>query len=222
MTYKRNPKPRKILLKTKDFSYPIVDTMVLSRPTKIKEASFFKTVLSRRSANSFNGISGLRLSQLLYFSAKAFEIGFSDTGDMISRRPAPSAGGIHPIDIIVWSPSIEPGLHYYNPVDHSLNKLSLNPSLINKFVEQTHSIKDSSKKATILWMIAHKYRTNAKYNNSESLVWRDAGCLLYCLNLVAAALNIQCCLLGSLGEPYISNLFRKHGKVEGVGGCLVG
>jgi hypothetical protein len=56
-------------------------------------------------------------------------------------------------------------------------------------------------------------------NNSESLIWRDG---LYCINLVSAALEIQCCPIGSLGEPYVSKLFKKHGDVQGIGGCLVG
>jgi SagB-type dehydrogenase family enzyme len=218
----RNPTPRKRYLKVTHFQYPIVNTVPLIRPKRLKEVPFFKTVLSRRSSSSFGRISGSKLSQLLYYTTKNIEIGFLESGNLWAKRPSPSAGGIHPIDIIIYDPSQGPRLYYYDPVEHSMSELRLEAKETSRFIKHVRSIKTDSGNAIILWMVAHKYRTNAKYKNSESLIWRDAGCLLYCINLVSAALEIPCCPLGSLGEPFISGLFRKHGEVEGVGGCLVG
>jgi SagB-type dehydrogenase family enzyme len=131
---------------------------------------------------------------------------------MWSKRPSPSAGGIHPIDLVIYDSSRGPALYYYNPLDHSLNELDLNKDEIIDFVNHVYGSKVNSKKSTIIWMVAHPNRTNAKYQNSDSLVWRDAGCLLYCLNLVCNALKISFCSLGTLGEPYISRAFKCMGK----------
>jgi hypothetical protein len=76
--------------------------------------------------------------------------------------------------------------------------------------------------ATILWLAAQFDRTMARYENGESLVWRDAGCFLGTLDLTAEALGMSFCQLGLTGEPWISQTLGSGHRVVGAGGCLVG
>jgi hypothetical protein len=75
--------------------------------------------------------------------------------------------------------------------------------------------------ATVVWFVAHLQRTEAKYKNPESLIWRDAGALITTIQLVATAIKIRSCPIGTLGEPFFSKLFTK-GNVISAGGILVG
>jgi hypothetical protein len=76
--------------------------------------------------------------------------------------------------------------------------------------------------ARMLWFGAQFERTLSKYENGESLVWRDAGALLATLSLVAECLSLNCCAIGITGEPFVSGMFGKDSNVVGVGGLLVG
>ncbi|WP_235942100.1 nitroreductase family protein [Pontibacter fetidus] len=162
------------------------------------------------------------IGDLLWFTSKVMEVEMLESGFLWTHRPTPSAGGRHPIDILVSLPSEFGSRSFcvYNPLDHSLNELEVDASDLNALIEHTDNILTIGN-ATILWFVAHSYRTSSKYENSESLVWRDAGALLYCHQLVSQALGIRCCPLGSLGEPYVSNLLGGD-TLYGVGGCLLG
>ena len=218
-----NPIPRKVVKKIKAFEYPITATKFLSKPRPDSEVKFFETILNRRSQRVFAPINEGNLSALLYYSAKTLNTNFSKEGYLWSNRPTPSAGGIHPIDIIVCTiGKLRSSISYYNPIDHSLNTLELDDKKVALFIKHTNEILPGGEQGVILWLLAHEYRTASKYRNHKSLVWRDAGCLLFCLNLVSSALKLNFCLLGSLGEPHISDMFKEYGQVYGVGGCIFG
>ena len=219
----KNPSPKKTQSKILPFSYPIVSIDKLRVPLHQSDTLFLETLSSRRSERNFRKLKKRQLSDLLYYSARTVKINGTKDGNLWFQRPSPSAGGLHPIDIIVCIPKKDDySINYYNPIDHSLNRLKLDTGLVANFVKHINEIIPTHNKSTILWLVAHEYRTATKYINPTSLVWRDAGCLLFCINLVSTALNMRCCILGSLGEPNISRLFKKFGDVYGIGGCLIG
>lgn len=218
-----NPSLKPIRTKSVPFSYPIISRELLERPTSFTDRTFIDAVLGRKSSRSFARISVDQLSTLLYLSCKTLAVNTDFEGNEWQHRPVPSAGGLHPIDLVVGVPQKKGyTLNYYNPICHSLDRLKLNPEVSRSFVAQINGVVPTNNVAVILWMIAHPSRTSAKYASSLSLVWRDAGCLLYCISLVSSALGIKCCPVGSLGEPFVSRLLKPYGKVFGVGGCLVG
>ncbi|SEM10533.1 hypothetical protein SAMN05518845_11692 [Variovorax sp. YR750] len=75
--------------------------------------------------------------------------------------------------------------------------------------------------ATLLLLVAEPGKTAAKYFNSESLVWRDAGVLLGYLSLAAEALGLAFVPLGITGDPWAGKLVDESG-LAGVGAALVG
>jgi SagB-type dehydrogenase family enzyme len=155
-------------------------------------------------------------------SSKVISCEIQEDGYISSHRPAPSAGARHPIDLIISLPNnFENDLYYYNAFDHTLNKLEVEKILVSSFMNHINDI-ISIDDGTIIWFVAHPERTESKYENAQSLIWRDAGALIYCLQLTCTAFKINSCPIGSLGEPFISKMFEERGQVIGVGGLLLG
>jgi hypothetical protein len=68
----------------------------------------------------------------------------------------------------------------------------------------------------VLAFVAEPGRTAAKYEDSDSLVWRDAGVLQGMLCAVAPAVGLEVCLLGPTGDEWVSRL-AGEGQLRGVG-----
>jgi SagB-type dehydrogenase family enzyme len=217
-----NPTPKKDEDKAIVFNYPITQILELTKPRDIESINFWEVIENRRSTREFRELSLDEISNVL-MSAKVKEIFVQNDGYILTHRSSASAGARHPIDIIVLSPILDSfkSFYYYNPFLHSLNKLGFESNIIEQFQDHINSILFSDK-ATIFWFVAHPDRTEAKYLNALSLIWRDAGALINHIQLVCTALNINSCALGSLGEPFISKLFSSIGEVYGVGGILLG
>jgi len=214
-----NPFPKDIENTVRPFGYPIKQTIRLKAPTANREMNFFDIVHQRKSLRNLTALSDAQIHELLWYSSKVLSVHYQNNGYILSHRPAPSAGARYPIDLIVIFPCKD--VAYYNPFEHTLNFLSLDQSVIDsliKHIEDSITIND----APLLWFIAHPDRTNAKYGNADSLIWRDAGAYTYCVQLAATALGIGSCAVGTLGEPFIHQLFSSYGDVISAGGLIVG
>lgn len=217
-----NPEPQKDIGNVPQFTYPISETVRLAIPTVFPSTNFIDVIQERKSCRDFKGLSIDQLSNLLWLSCKVKDIAIDSTGYILTHRPSASAGGRHPIDVLVLSPILgNSTVYYYNPFEHTLNKLYL----VDTDVAELQSHVNESIAlggATILWLLTHPARTTAKYNNAVSLIWRDAGALIHSIQLACTFLNTNSCALGSLGEPYISNIFSKIGEVWSAGGIVIG
>ncbi len=182
--------------------------------------AFSKVITNRQSTRKFRPVSKEQISELLWYTAKVKSLQVQDNGYILTHRGVPSGGARHPIDIIAYDPKMFGNAHfyYYNPFDHSLNQVvnTHTAPLINH-VNQIVPIDDG----TLLWFVAHTQRTAAKYENSESLIWRDSGALINSMQLTCTALSLNSCPIGSLGEPYISDFFGVP-DIFGAGGIIIG
>lgn len=188
-----------------------------SRPNATRDLS--EIVQTRRTRYGFDPLTLVDLSRLLTLSARVQLEVPSELGFPLSYRPAPSAGGIHPIHLVVHRPD-SACLCRYDAFGHSLCELqtpSVQPASVRselcQIVEGEH--------ATLLLMVAEPGRTAAKYADHTSLVWRDAGVLLGVLAVAAEALNLNFVPLGVTGEPWASVLVEQPG-LFGVGAAWVG
>ncbi len=79
-----------------------------------------------------------------------------DNGYILSHRGTPSAGARHPIDIIVIDAAllVSNELHYYNPLEHSLNRFTISQDDTTAFIAHINEVVNIIK-ATILWFVAH-------------------------------------------------------------------
>lgn len=216
-----NPKPKKTIQEFVPFDYPISSKKRLKRTFDKKERDFLDVLLTRRSSTEFGSISLDTISELLFLSNNIQQIGIDESGYLISKRTVPSAGGRHPVDILISLPSEDKRLlHYYNPIEHSLGELSLSQENLKYFFEDVN-MNLPIDKGCLIWFVIQRNKTETKYTNPESLYWRDTGALLYCLQLVANYLNLKSCPLGGLAVSSFDKLFDVKNLLSG-GGLLIG
>lgn len=218
----RCPRPRKREIAVKDYVYRTVRPRSLTRDVLRLRVDFFDVVDRRRTRRNFGAVSERQLSSFLWWTAFTRMAVRQKSGFILEYRPTPSAGGRHPVDLmIVRRQGSRWRAWLYEPMTHHLLLLDVRYQLLCRLVEQANQLV-SVKRATIIWFVSQPERTASKYVNSESLVWRDAGVLIGHMALVAEALELSFCPLGTTGEPIVSTLLGGGGQVAGVGGCLLG
>lgn len=173
----------------------------------------------RRTKRTFNGISDSQLGQLLWRCAHTQAIADSDYGFDLEQRPTPSAGAIHPIHILVHRQDAD-NWRRYDSRRHGLVDVLRSREVFEGLDEQCNQTLPATD-ATRILLLAEPGKTSAKYQHSESLIWRDAGVLLAVMALIAEALDYSFCPLGITGEPWADRL-APSGILMGVGVALVG
>jgi SagB-type dehydrogenase family enzyme len=114
-------------------------------------------------------------------------------------RLSPSAGALHPIEVLLVIGTVNPRIARYDPLGHSLDLLRLrDASAMHDLLAKVREIVPQANGTTIV-LVGDERRVGAKYENPESLFWRDAGALLQTMSLVATANRLACCFLGILG-----------------------
>lgn len=219
----KNPIPRKKIEEIYHFKYPTNKKVELTKDFPERDQNLFEIIHKRTSKKDFKKHLNLnRISELLWYTSKTIDIKTFDNGKMIwTHRPAPSAGGLHPIDLIVSLPNKKLNRFFslYNPIEHCLYTLDLNKNLVKNFFEHIDDI-INIQNSFIIWFVVHPQRTKVKYKNAGSLIWRDAGAYIYCIQLVCTALDLNSCPVGSLGVPFVNKLFGED--TVGAGGILIG
>lgn len=218
-----NPEPLKEIKKIPTYIYLLDNVLSLPQTNAELNISFAEVILGRQSTRIFKKIDLQQISNLLWYSAKVRKALISEEGNLITHRSSPSAGGIHPIDIFISSPNSisKRDLQFYNPFTHSLAKLKVDDKLLIQFYKHINKCLPL-KNSTLIWFVAHKERVAAKYKNPDSLIWRDAGALIMSFQIVASGLNLHSCPIGTLAEPFLSNLFDKPNTIISAGGLLIG
>lgn len=217
----KSPKPKNINDEFHPFKYPFSTKTKLNRDFKAREGVFLDFLLTRRSSQKVGYISLEDITELLYYSNKIQSISIDDSGFLISKRTAPSAGGRHPIDILVSLPSESTRfLQYYNPIDHSLSELSISIEIQQSFFKEINKNLPLGD-CCLIWFSIQTKKTQSKYENAESLYWRDAGALLYCIQIISNYLGFKSCPLGGLAVKSFYDLFKTNNLISG-GGILIG
>ncbi len=209
------------LLSTKDYSpkdWPIEATLPLPIDIDEPNSRFVDALKFRRTRRDFAPLDYKSLGVLLSLTIRVQQIGNSDLGFPLTRRPPPSAGAIHPIHLLLANPHSKKWVRY-DPFQHALIELitNIDPGEVRLKMEEVLSAPD----ATLLMFVAEPAMSAAKYGNPCSLVWRDAGILQGYMALGAEALGLNFCLLGVTGEPWVGQLFEQKFLV-GVGVAFLG
>lgn len=204
------------------FNYPYENEIKLPKVVEDDQAKDFLDVFKgRRSVKRLGGCSLEDLSKVLYYACKPYEISKDDYGMTVFRSASPSAGGRHPIDVLVGLP--EQGrrnLFLYEPVKHTLKRLAVPEEKQRLFFEDVESTLPFGESA-LLWFSLQYMRTASKYTDYMSLIWRDAGAQLCCLQQAAKYVGLGSCPIGYLAEESFNNLFDNDALVSG-GGVILG
>lgn len=201
------------------FVWPDAQFHPFEQPVARADAGLFNLLERRRSKRSFNVLSEIELSELLWRCARTQAVADSEYGFELEHRPALSAGAIHPIHILV-DHHASGNWQRYDSRRHGLHEIPGASELFTPMDQQSETTLAIGQ-GTRLLLVAEPGKTFAKYQQGESLIWRDAGVLLAIMAMVAEALGYTFCPLGITGEPWASRL-APTGILSGVGVALVG
>lgn len=192
----------------------------VSLPRTIREPDtpFLEVLRSRRS--SLGGdVCAEDLSSLLWHATVLRERRMDGRfGIPWESRPAPSAGGLHAIRIVVLplDNAFAPG--EYLPDIHALAPISAAALDVNRAsVAQLLGCSTG----TTLQLACDENLIRACYDNAWSLMWREAGALVATLGLVATSLGLTSVILGRTGGDVLSAA-NVDPRLVGVGAVHVG
>lgn len=211
------PFPRSKSIRLKRFVPQMGDRMYLPPPSNPTSRNFFEVVASRRSSRELALLDKEHLGALLWYSFRISAMSAPKAEYPFRQSPTPSAGGLQSQNILVQTS--QTGLLFYDPVSHSLSAIADSVSISTALFESAMRVIPAPQ-ATALWFAGDEALLSSKYENAESLLWRDSGCLAATLSVVAEALDINACILGITGEPYLSDFF--NGNLSGFGGIVLG
>lgn len=214
------PLPRPAVRSTNDWQPRAISKRDLPAPTSEFPTPFLQVLDQRRSIGVSRELPLEALAELLWHGARVRETGRGRLGLPWQHRSAPSAGGIHPLELFIRVRG-DGGLHHYDPIAHALALVdAVNDSELLSLDRQVTAAAPNAL-GTILILVANTNLAEAAYENSESLVWRDAGFLMMTLHLVSECLGLAFCPVGVLGTALVKALGEPSGWVA-AGTCVVG
>lgn len=209
-----DPRPRDVPLTYAPFRWPVAGVVPLE-PGAAPHPIDLADLLSDRRSHRPGGRPKLEaVGALLWQVARTLDTAPSPFGFELERRPVPSAGAIHPIHILVQEPGRSDWARY-DGRGHRLERVADVDGCLAGLDEHAYRAARADT-GTLMAFVAEPGRTNAKYEDSESLVWRDTGVLQGILCAVAPAVGLQVCLLGPTGDAWVSRL-AEQGQLRGMG-----
>jgi len=209
-----DPYPRTSILAYTKFTWPVANCVELPVPLTGESASL--GFAGRRTQRTFGPVSVGQIGALLWHTVRCQDTAPSPFGFELQFRPVPSAGAIHPIHVL-----LEHEGHWvlYQPLSHRLELLSATKPLDD--LRGAAKVVVDPQQGRLIVFVAEHGMTGAKYENPESLIWRDAGVVQGAMATVAAQLGLSMCLLGLTGHEAVSKL-GNEGQLWGVGMAIVG
>jgi len=178
--------------------------------------------LSSRRSKVRGNIEVTELSALLWHAAAVK--GWQEAGRAglpISWRASPSGGGLHPIEIVCIPAKIEREVLWYDAHQHALGRLAIDhPKAIKVNVDDLVATVGIRSGCT-LRLIADRSKALAAYENPDSILWRDAGCLIATLCFAAEWLGFAACPIGSIRQDMVTQLGFPSDRFRSVGAVLV-
>jgi len=112
-----SPVPREQELPWEPFQYVTGPSLYMSLPGSVPPASLWEVLDSRSSRRAFGPLSEQALSELLWYSGKTRKVSREKGRTTWESRPAPSAGGRHPIDVLILDRGAENWrIRLYDPI----------------------------------------------------------------------------------------------------------
>ncbi|MCH9686094.1 MAG: SagB family peptide dehydrogenase [Deltaproteobacteria bacterium] len=163
----------------------------------------FQQVLEARQSqrdHADNPLDRSQLGEFLYRSARVRQRRSTPRGEF-SRRPYPSAGATHPLEVhlaVGRCDGLERGLYRYEPEAHALEQRGSDARLLSILLGQAGRTAGGVPPPQILVILAARFdRTFIKYESiGYALILKDVGVLLQTMALTATAMGLAGCILG--------------------------
>ena len=218
-----SPNPRVNYSLYPKITYPSNREIILPK-NNLLDVELLEIFNNRKSRRYFSSPLNIKqISLLLWNTLKITKIEVDESGTVVwNHCNVPSAGGLASIDTFIINISGEDRkLFYYNPYKHTLNELEINNNYIDLILEHSQNVIDSTN-ATQFIFGAQIKNLYSKYENAESLLWRDVGAIYMAIGLMSEACNFNSCSLGITYEPVLAKSLKQKGTIVGVGGIIVG
>lgn len=207
------PSPRETRL---DWQHPKIERHFVTTLPDVSsdfDPSFFD-VLQARKSRVGGPVANQQLATLLWHCTRLRCSGSGRFGLDWESRSAPSSGGLHPIRILCLpiGRTVQRGI--YCPDKHELFYPNDDISISCK--QNAIDVKElaGANDGVTLQLLADRTKIEACYENSESLLLRDAGVFASVVTLVATACKLRSVILGRMGTQYC--------RLAGISGAYVG
>ncbi|MGK7872412.1 MAG: SagB family peptide dehydrogenase [Xenococcaceae cyanobacterium] len=198
---------------------------------KLKETDYsFSLVLEERKSIRIPGnkpLSAEQLGEFLYRCARVRNI-FAKDNQEGSSRPYPSGGACYELELYLAITACEgicAGFYHYCPKDHQLGRLSEINSHVEKLLKDAKSAAALQATPQILIVITARFaRVSWLYESmAYSLILKNVGVLYQTMYLVATAMNLAPCALGTGNADLFAMAAGVNGYVESsVGEFILG
>ncbi len=214
------PSPRDVTVAVERWQ-PVIGRPIFLPPAPLAPQVPFQVVLeSRESRRKMSPPSLNRIAEFLWHGARVRAVAVGRSGLQWEHRASPSAGGLHAIRLICQRPG-EGAPLLYDALRHQFGELSeFDGTLTVRFRENARVIVPDAEGA-LFCLVAEPCVVASAYKNHESLVWRDAGCLLATLHLCAQWLGLEFCPLGLLGNELVAGI-DSAGLIVPAGSFMLG
>lgn len=215
------PEPRDPAGQWSAFTPVCIGIEPLVRPKAPPSAQFFD-VLDRRRSSVSSSIGWPQIAELLWYAAgvrgSARE---GRAGLPIQWSATPTAGGLNCLGIVCVQDDGS-SARYYDPVLHRFLILAGDVSRVGQANRRAIKTVTGTYRGCTLRFIGDWTKLSAAYSNAESLLLRDAGCLMATVGLCAAWLGLSACPLGFLGNNLLPDLGFPTDRFRAVGAILIG
>ena len=155
---------------------------------------------SRRSIRNYHScpITAQQLGEFFYRSARVKNL----INGEYSSRPYPSGGGLYELElypVINMCVGINSGLYHYNPLAHQLEQLCERTKDVEALLKDAWGASGQQDMPQVLIVISARFqRLSWKYEAiAYSLILKHVGVLYQTMYLIATAMNLAPCALGS-------------------------
>lgn len=162
--------------------------------------SFGEVLEARRSARPVGAeITLERLSELLYRSARAQS---HDEEHGTSWRPYPTGGAVGELEVyatVERCAGLEPGMYRYDSLEHQLVPITATDAARARLLDAAAAAQGREVRPAALLTLASRFgRVSWKYEGlAYALMLKNAGGLLQTICLVATAMDVAACALGT-------------------------
>ena len=215
-----DPVPRARPARYQPFVWPPGVRLRLAPRNETLELDLVALLEQRQTRRDFKKpVEDAKLGEFFWLACRNRSSHPSPFGPDQESRVHPSAGAMHPIHVLV-SRDAGPWMRY-DPVEHALIELpgstdsaTAGRNAANRIFNLNHGV--------LLGLVAEPGKTEAKYENHETLVWRDAGVLLGYMSLVAEALRLDFCPLGITGQTHLTDYLPEASQLQAAGLAVLG
>lgn len=214
------PRPRAQALQYTPFAWPEGNVTYLEATAALPVRDLASLLYQRRTRRDLGVLSLAQASNLLGATCQTKAARPSPFGFPQELRAHPSAGAVHPIHVLCQLDASSPWARY-DPVLHALVNVPGSEMLAATARGCAADFLGDCQRASLLALVAEPGKTQSKYEDADSLIWRDAGVVLGYLSIAAEALGLNLCPLGTTGNAFVSPI-APAGLLQGCGMLLVG